>query len=234
MHASRDLSLDACEVIEHRGVKLPIVPGVMSEDMQAFLRAGEYENSEAKQLPGLVEPGERLLELGGGIGFLSTLVAQKQAAAIVVYEANPELIDVIKATHRLNGVASVVRNAVAAPVKTAETAPFYLHNNFWASSLTPFKAKNLRRVVDVPIVALGEVLREHAPTLLVVDIEGGEVDLLAGGELHGVRKVYMELHPKVIGQVGVKLVFDRLSAQGFAYDTDHSRAGVVLFRRVEG
>ena len=118
--------------------------------------------------------------------------------------------------------------------KTAETAPFYLHRHFWASSLTPFKSKNLRGVVEVPVVALREVLQTHAPTLLVVDIEGGEADLLDGAALDGVRKVYMELHPKVMGQAGVKLVFDRLSAQGFVYDLEHSMGGVVLFRRLEG
>ena len=233
MQAGQDLALDDYEVIEHWGVKLPIVPGVMSDEMQYFLRAREYENAEAKALPKLVEPGERLLELGAGIGFLSTLVARQQAEAIVVVEANPDLIEVIRATHRLNGVRSVVRNAVAAPVKIAETAPFYLHKNFWASSLTPFKEKHLRGVVEVPIVVLDEMLREHTPTLLVVDIEGGEVDLLAGAELPGVRKVYMELHQAAIGLAGVKLVFDRLSAKGFAYDADHSRGPVVLFRRLE-
>jgi FkbM family methyltransferase len=234
MNAGPDPSVVDYEIIEHLGVKLPIFPGVMSEEMQGILRAGEYERAEAKRLPRLIEPGERLVELGAGIGFLSTLAAQAQAASIVVFEANPELIPVIEATHRLNGVQSIVRNAVVAPVKLTETTPFYLHRNFWASSLTPVKPKHLRGVVEVPIVTVEAMLREHAPTLLVMDIEGGEADLLDGAELHGVRKVYMELHPKVMGQAGVKRVFDRLSAQGFVYDIGHSSGGVVLFRRLEG
>ena len=42
-------------------------------------------------------------------------------------------------------------------------------------------------------VALGELIREHRPTVLVIDIEGGESDL-GPTPLPGVRAVIVECH----------------------------------------
>ncbi|MFP3367124.1 hypothetical protein R0J93_26120, partial [Pseudoalteromonas sp. SIMBA_148] len=76
-------------------------------------------------------------ELGGGIGYISTLChLQKKAKKIVVFEANPTLITIIEKTHSLNGVTAEVINAVVLPRKTSETVPFYVRDDFWASSLS--------------------------------------------------------------------------------------------------
>ena len=88
-------------------------------------------------------------------------------------------------------------------------------------------------IVQVPQVGFAEVLCDHAPTLLVVDIEGGELGLFDGVKLTTVRKVLIEIHEKIIGGVGVKAVFDFFSAQDFYYDPLGSEGRVVLFRRLE-
>lgn len=221
------------EIVEIRGVKAPLDPSIMSETMMAVIRSGAYEGREAEKLPELVEEGERIVEIGGGIGYLSALVGKLgRAASIAVIEANPQLIPIIEHTHALNGVSAVVRHAVVAPVKTAPTLPFYLHQEFWASSLIPVKKRHRVGVVQTPVISIAEMLEDHAPTLLIIDIEGGEVDLLEGARLDGVQKILMEVHFKVIGFAGMKLVFDRLSEQGFAYDARHSAQAVVVFQRV--
>ena len=130
-----------------------------------------------------------------------------------------------------HAATTVFPNAVVA-ARTTETAPFYLHQQFWASSLAPVKKRLRRGVVQVAVVALDDLVRRHAPSLLIVDVEGTEVELIEGSELTGVQKVLIELHHKVIGMAGVKRVFDRLSRLGFGYDPVFSQLGVVLFRRV--
>jgi FkbM family methyltransferase len=221
------------EVIEVMGVKLPLDPQVMSPHILEVIRAGEYERAEAKHLPKMIEPGDRLLELGGGIGFLSALVGlQGKAEAIVVVEANPDLVPLIEATHAMNETRSTVINAAVVGERKSETASFSLAADFWASSLAPHKRREIARVVEVPTMAVADLVREHRPTMMIIDVEGGEVELMPHLVLDGVRLVMMELHQKVIRPEGVRAVFDGFSRLGFYYDGRFSRAGVVAFSRL--
>ena len=63
-------------------------------------------------------------------------------------------------------------------------------------------------------------------------IFGGEVDLFDPLDLSGVNKVYLEIHTRKIGLVGIRSCFDALSKQDFAYDQKVSSAGAVLFRKI--
>ena len=220
------------EVVVIGGVKVPIDRDVMSQYMIDVIRDGSYEAREAGRLPELIDKGERIVEIGGGIGFLSALMGmQGKAEAIVVFEANPALLPLIETTHRLNGVEAEIRQQVIAPVKLAETAAFYLHQNFWASSLVPVKKRFRTGIVQVPVVSFSEMVREHRPTLLVVDIEGAETTLFKDVQLDGIRKVLMEVHHKVIGPSGVGMIFAFFASQGFVYDPRYSERGVVVFSR---
>ncbi len=42
------------------------------------------------------------------------------------------------------------------------------------------------------------------PTMVICDIEGGELDLFMHANLSGVKKVYMEIHQRVLGRGGNK------------------------------
>jgi FkbM family methyltransferase len=214
------------------GVKLEIDGSLLSPRTLAALRSGNYEDQESREVPGFLEEGDRILELGGGIGFISSVAArQRKAESIVVFEANPQLLPVIQHTHELNGVKATVVNAVVVPKQTTPTLPFYLRNDFWASSLAS-KPWGYSRTIEVPTRTLAEVLAEHKPTLLIVDIEAGEIDLFDDVELPGVKKVYLELHQNVIGRAGMKKIFDFFSARDFHYDVWHSSHSVVLFSHV--
>jgi FkbM family methyltransferase len=228
------LPIAVCELetTEMMGVRLPLDPSVMSPLILKTLRAGEYERGEAKNLPNLLEPGERLLELGGGIGFLSALAGiQGKTEAITVVEANPALIPLIHATHALNGVEATVINGAVVGERRSETTSFCVAEDFWASSLSPRKSHALSHRVEVPTIAVMDLVREHRPTMMIIDVEGGETDLFPALQLDGVRLVVMELHEKVIRRAGVKTVFDGLAGQGLYYNTHFSMKGVVVFTR---
>jgi FkbM family methyltransferase len=223
------LEMDAITI---HGVKVAVDKTRVSPTIMKALRAGQYEGPEAHQLPAIVEPGERIVELGGGLGFISSKAAATgRAESIAVYEANPALIPLIERTHALNGVKAEVVNAVVTPTPGPATLPFYLRRDFWASSLSP-EPYGYDEVVEVPTVSVAEMLRRWRPTMLIVDIEGGEEALFHDAPLTGVRKIYLELHQEVLGRAGMKRVFDALSARDFHYDQWHSSHGVVLFSHV--
>jgi len=71
----------------------------LSPKMRFNLRAGHYEAHEQVVLKKILSPDDRMVEVGGGIGFLS-LVASKTLPPgnILTVEANPQLVDLITKT----------------------------------------------------------------------------------------------------------------------------------------
>ncbi len=214
------------------GVKLGIDPAVMSPKMIEVLRKGHYELAESREIARIVQPGERIVELGTGIGFIAiSALKTGQVKSLATYEANPHLIPAIHENARRNGVEVDVRNAVVDPHEDGGTVPFYIRKDFWSSSLAPGPWA-YQEEVAVERVSFERVCDEIRPTMLIVDIEGAEQHLFRDVPLTGIKKVYVELHQTVIGRVGMKKVFDFFSARDFHYDQHHSRGSVVLFSHV--
>jgi hypothetical protein len=90
------------------------------------------------------------------------------------------------------------------------------------------------RSVNVPVVSLSEVLADVAPNVLIVDIEGGELELLEGANgLGSVESIVLELHRNVYGAEGIRRIFSALTKLGFAYDTQLSTGRFVVFRHTQ-
>lgn len=223
------------EIIHYRGIKLACAPGVVEGRVRTAIDEGWYEDEESRNVPYLLQPGERVLELGSGLGFLTALVARdRRVESVLTFEANPQLVALVERTAALNGVAEKVsvRNAVAVPEPGNDACDFYLRDEFWASSLqgAPW---GYREKISVPMVDLNAEIAAFGPTLLMVDIEGGELDLFEKVELGPVLKIFVELHQGAIGRKGMLRVFQALAARSFHYDQWHSEKSVVLFSRVD-
>ena len=68
---------------EINGVKLEISEEDISTKMADILKSNAYETNESKQIPRIVQNGDVIIELGGGIGYISTLChLQKKAKKI--------------------------------------------------------------------------------------------------------------------------------------------------------
>jgi FkbM family methyltransferase len=178
----------------------------------------------------MIEPGERILEIGGGIGFTSTLCAKNpNTEAIRVFEANPSLISYIREVHALNTVHNAdIVNAVLTNGTAPATLDFYLREQFWASSLSP-QPGGYTSSVPVATRNFSREIQDFRPSLIICDIEGGEVDLFRNADLTGVKRVFMEVHPRVVGKRGLKSLFDAFSARNFYYEPQFSNGAVVMF-----
>ena len=202
-------------------------------DIETAKITNEFDSPFSGILARIIKPGDRIMELGGGIGFISALSARNpNTEAVKVFEANPQLIGYIRRLHEINGITNATaENAILLNDPGRRTAEFYLRQDFWASSLSP-KPFGYSSVISVPVKSFNAELEAFAPTLIICDIEGGELDLFLNANLSGVSRVYLEIHQGVIGRMGVKRLFDAFSARNFHYDQHHSKAGVVLFSSV--
>jgi FkbM family methyltransferase len=224
------------EVIKYNGIELQLDHRFMSAKMMDVIKEGRYERQEARQISRIIQADEVVLELGAGIGFVSALIATNPCTKFLVsYEANPRLIPAITDTLTRNAGPSEskweVRNAVLMNGIVPDDVDFYLHEDFWASSLNPVAAAV--GVEKVKAERFNNILALIRPTLIVCDIEGGELELFRNADLSGVKKVFLETHQKRIGRRGMKELFDYFHARDFHYDQAHSEGSVVLFSHVD-
>lgn len=82
--------------------------------------------------------------------------------------------------------------------------------------------------VEIPVLDFAEAC--EGASYLIVDIEGGEVDLLAG-ELPGVRAICVECHPRVVTPQAITAMLASLFQQGFALDLALSQGPVLYLQR---
>jgi FkbM family methyltransferase len=217
--------------LETEGVLIPYDPAIITPAIKHAIESGYFEAEEAAQLPHIVMPDDIVLDIGAGIGFISTLIARR-AERVISVEANPDLLPFMAALHQMNGVKNATRLNVVLGDAEAGTATFYQRADFWMGSLAkgpnPFKSK-----VKVPCMGLNALLENEKISLIVCDIEGAESFLFAQAELCCVDRVYLELHDHITGLKGVASVFAAMAKRGFAYDPRFSSGAIVLFRRIE-
>lgn len=225
------------DIIEHFGIKLRIDPEFMSPKLIEVIREGRYEAPEARKISRIIEPGEVILEIGAGIGFMTALMLKNpNVERVVSFEANPLLIPKIQRTLADNGLGAQrfeLHNAVldnGAEENGNRTIDFHVHQDFWASSLR----KTTATIHSFPVALKNftKTIQAVRPSLIVCDIEGGEKTLFAAADLSGVRGVYIELHQRVLGPAGMRDVFQSFHDRGFHYDQTHSNGAVVLFSRI--
>jgi FkbM family methyltransferase len=222
-------------VIESLGVRIPFDPAIITPRIERPLRNGRYEGGEAAALAAHLRPGDRVLELGAGLGLLSAIAARTPGVeAVTAVEANPDLIPLIRQTHALSGAKGVrLLNGVVA-AEGEGLVPFYLRFHFWASSMEP-ASNPFVRTAEVPRLPIAGLLAEARPTVIVCDIEGGELDLFTAADLTDVRALIIELHPKVYGEPGLARVKGILAAKGlYLVPSAKPDSSVQVFERREG
>ena len=210
---------------------------LMNEAIQKSMQGDRYEGHEAYAVTRHVIKGDRVLELGGGVGYIGMLIASRVGGEnLMTVEANPLMTPVIEKNLTINLIEGVtVINAAVVPDSFPEDhATFHITPAFWASSLNPVMAKKWKttKPVDVPAVKIGELLNEHKPSVVIMDIEGGEAGLFATPWPDHVRLLIIELHPHIYGDDVIKQIFDQMSASNLTYCPVGSRGQVVVFKRL--
>lgn len=218
--------------IRHFNVEIPLF-SFISDTILGAIKKGIYEYTEASQIGVLVQEGERVLEIGVGIGFIATLVLRHpNTTAYLGFEANPELVNAANELFNINKVNGEIINAVLTNDPDIKEMNFYLRKDFWASSLSE-KPWGYEKTIKIKSKLFNHIIDSFKPTMIICDIEGGELDLFRDACLLGVKKVYMEIHQNVLGRRGVRKLFDIMSSKGFHYDQWHSKGSVVLFSHVD-
>ena len=214
------------------GISLGLPPGLATADILGKLAEGTYEADEAKAADRCVRKGFRVLELGAGIGYVTSICARRAGPANVLsVEANPDLLPVIEANLARNGLSGVtlMHGAVTGPVEEGATADFAVSTGYTGSSLD-----GKGRAVRVPLISIHDLIRAHKPHVVLMDVEGAEADMFGRLWKCPLRFCVMELHPKKYHARTIKKIVDFMSAMDLTYDPVTSRGKIIGFRKVWG
>lgn len=229
----QDEAPDRSPYVLSKGMKFPKDGHFITGQLRAALRENRYEAKEASCVLRLVRDEDTVIELGAGIGFMSTLLAtRRKIHNVFAFEANPALIPYIESVHAANGLGNAhVTHAILG--KRNGSTSFYVRENLLSSSMAPLETDTPQNTqkVKVDVLNAGHVFKEIKPNILIADIEGAEADLLPHLDMSGLRGAMIELHPQYIGPEGVNAVFRAMMDAGLAYYARGSTNKVVCFRR---
>lgn len=191
-----------------RDLKVPY-DGSLPAELAWYLAVGDYEAHDLDLAAEYVRPGDRVMELGGGIGVTGCALGKASGEAVVVVEPNAALYPAIRRTFAANDVPLLLLEA-AASAGAAGTARLAVAENYWWSRLGEGDA-----TVAVASVPLEQLIAGHQPTVLAVDIEGHEVMLVGSAIGPSVRLVLFEIHSPDIGSRATGDVVRWLESEGF-------------------
>ena len=168
-----------------------------------------------------MEPDNIVMELGGGIGMLSTACALKIGGDRVhSYEANPTMESLIRDNYALNGVSPNLKMCMLD--ETPGSCTFHVSEHFARSSAYQLKDQGKTTAYDVPVESLNDEIHRIKPTVLIMDVQGSEGKLLSFADLTNVRKLLVEVHSNILGISRVNQLRRQLRNQGFS---EVNRAG---------
>jgi FkbM family methyltransferase len=210
-------------VAECHGVKLPDSP-LLNPTRIARINAARYEGQEIAGALNVVQPGDRVLELGVGTGLVGAIVAHNaKPEKVMSFEANPALIEHINALYRFNHLEDrmEVNNALlVSDPKAPKSLVFHVRSSFLGSSLIDTDTR-ATTPIDVPTRQYAQVHQDFRPDVLLIDIEGGELEFLRHASLKGVRAIVIEFHPDAYGKDGMRECKSILEKAGFTKVPEH-------------
>lgn len=202
------------EIVTTRGIKIPM-SDFMSPTVKNYIRGQGYEIDELDLVECALKPEDLVMELGTGIGLVSSYCAKKVGSPrVFTYEANPELEPHIRAVYELNQVSPTLSMCMLG--RKSGQHKFYLSEHFYSSST--IKRAPTSREIMVPVKPVTDQIRKIDPSVLIIDIEGGEHDLLMDAEFGNVRLLTFEMHTDLIGQENDAAIRARLQTCGFRFN----------------
>jgi len=178
------------------------------------LYAEKYEQLECSLLPALLRADDRVLEIGSAIGLVGLVCARSVGLdRLEMVEANQDLRGEIIENFRANGFGPPWLHMGLAACRDGDPVPFRVSSQFWSSST--HDRGSTKRIDMVEQVNINRLIEEQKTTVLICDIEGGEVDLLPCLDLSAVRLIVAELHERVVGKAAVDQVANSLVNKGF-------------------
>lgn len=177
-----------------------------------------YEKGERTLTKKYLDTKDVIFELGGCLGIVSCISNRllSEPTRHVVVEANPELIPWIAKNKMINNAKFNIEQGL---LSRSSNGDFHIHKLIVSGSADLEGG----RLVKVPVFPIEKLCEKYSftPTVLVMDIEGGEISFLNENfewlkQQATVSKLIVEVHPFIVGQHAIDRFHDQLEELGFS------------------
>lgn len=188
-----------------------------------------YEAREARLLLSRIAPDDVVMDFGAGVGYTAMLCARAIGVdRVFCYEGNPALASIIAHHFETNCVHPTFQNVLLGR-QNGETV-FFVAEELFSSSTT--NRSEGAQAVCVKVLDINEEIEKRKPTFLIIDIEGGEYELISYINFKNIKKVLIELHHNILDPEQINKVRAQLTHEGFTVDSAISDKGVVYLEKL--
>jgi FkbM family methyltransferase len=159
--------------------------------LPSLVSYGYWEAAVTRAVLRLVRPGQHVIEVGANVGYYTLLFASRvgQAGSVMAFEANPRMVDLLRRTLAMNGLARAARVVpMAVTDRPGRVTLHRLARQQGSSSIYAFAPEDLAVWDDeasplaVEATSLDAFLGADTPPvdLVKIDAEGAEPAIVAG------------------------------------------------------
>lgn len=185
-----------------------------------------YELEMLSDMRTRVQQGDFVIDVGANIGN-HTFYLAACGCDVLAFEPNPQLVAALHASIELNDWSARVSICDVGLGKESNTARFAEENR---SNMGAMRLQT--GAGELKIVTLDSLKLNRKPTLLKIDVEGMELDVLLGGE-----RLITESRPLIyvecLDQNEFRSVFNWLSERGYIYWDTFNASPTHLFFPIE-
>lgn len=153
--------------------------------ISTLLEAGELEAGTRLLIQRFLRSGDTFVDVGANIGMhtLAAAHAMKGKGEIIAFEPFEETKNMLEKSVWMNGFSGITRIHRAAVSNRSGSQRLFIggtsgHHSLFSLEASPIEEE---KSVDVPLVTLDETIARNKPvTLLKIDAEGSETDVVEG------------------------------------------------------
>lgn len=214
--------------VELDGVRLDI--STLSPPMKEVIMSGKYELAETTLCRQIIRPGDRILELGGAIGYVGLFCLRNlQVAEFVSAEPNPHTASILRRNYALNGLQPNLEEVAISD--RDGTINLCVSDEFWGDNAFVSYDSTSRSELKVEAWTVRSLLQKRKSdfTVLIADIEGAETLINWNDIPPSVSRIIIEIHPGIVGFSSAYGALHRIMNLGFLVEARMN--DVIALRR---
>jgi FkbM family methyltransferase len=201
-----------------------------------------YEADKTDFIQQHCKSGDTVIDIGAHLGIFSFFLAKQVGSSGKVYSFEPakKTFQALTKTLQYNNFESIVTARQQAISDSSGELTFYIYNNARisnANSISPHNTVGTTRKTTVNKISLDDLMAAeniNQLTLIKIDAEGAELDILKGGEklIQKFRPfITLEVHPKSFDDCRSTMteLYETIVRYGYSVCMEHRKLSIQEF-----